>query len=106
MQRYAMNVFLVCFAAGCLTVAQAQTESGRKLTSSRPPAYPALARGMNLEGSVKLRVTVSPNGAAKSSEVLGGNAVFSKAAQDAVANWKWAPAPQETQVVVNLSFHP
>ena len=36
---------------------------------------------MNLEGSVKLRVTESPSGMAKSSEVLGGNAVFSKAAR-------------------------
>lgn len=61
---------------------------------------------MNLEGTVKLRVTVAPSGVAKSSEVLGGNAIFSKAAQDAVAGWKWAPASEDTQVLINLSFHP
>jgi len=106
MRRSATHIILACFVAGSLAVAQVQVDGGRKLTASKPPVYPALARGMNLEGSVKLRVTVSPNGVAKSSEVLGGNAIFSKAAQDAVASWKWVPASQESQVVVNLSFHP
>ena len=83
-----------------------QTESDRKLTTRTPLVYPSLARNLNLEGSVRLRVNVAPNGVVKSSEVLGGNAVFSKAAQDAVINWKWAPAPQESKELVNLSFHP
>jgi len=100
------STVFACFLGTALAFAQAQQEGTRKLTSSKPPVYPSLARGMNLEGSVKLRVTVSPSGTAKSTEVLGGNAVFSKAAQDAVATWKWAPAPQETQIVVNLAFHP
>ena len=83
-----------------------QTESGRKLTTRTPLVYPAIVRNLRLEGTVRLRVNVAPNGVAKSSEVLGGNAVFSKAAQEAVTNWKWAPAPQESQELVNLSFHP
>ncbi len=61
---------------------------------------------MNLEGSVRLRVTVSLGGMAKSSEVLGGNAVFSKAARRMRFYEEMGARPQETQVVVNLSFHP
>ena len=105
MRGYATNAIFACLVAGSLAVAQAQMDSGRKLARSRPPVYPSLEHGMNLEGSVKLRVTESPSGAAKSTEVLGGNAIFSKAAQDAVANWKWVLASQESQVVVNVSFH-
>lgn len=61
---------------------------------------------MNLAGLVRLRVTVAPDGAAKGIEVLGGNPVLAKAAQDAVARWKWAPAPHETKETVELRFHP
>lgn len=101
-----LRTIFVAFLGLSLGRVQAQEDVARKLTSSKPPVYPSLARGMNLEGNVKLRVTVSPNGTAKSSEVLGGNAVFSKAAQEAVSSWRWVPAAQETQIVVNLSFHP
>ena len=67
--------------------------------------YPAFLQRVNLEGSVRLRVTVAPNGTPKVSEVLGGSPAFAKAAQEAVANWKWVPAPEQTEVVVKLVFH-
>ena len=106
MHRRILCTIFVSFLGLSPTSVQAQQDMARKLTSSKPPVYPSLARGMNLEGNVKLRVTVSAGGTAKSTEVLGGNAVFSKAAQEAVASWRWVPAPQETQIVVNLNFHP
>lgn len=83
-----------------------QTESSRRIISSKPPVYPVLARSIRLDGSVKLRVSVAPSGAAKSIKVLGGNPVLSRAAEDAVTSWKWAPAAQESEELVNLSFHP
>jgi hypothetical protein len=42
----------------------------------------------------------------KSVRALGGNPVLLKAAEDAINNWKWAPAPQESQEIVELKFHP
>ena len=109
---YSIRRWVVATILGCLflgsvkPVAAQQAETARKRTSGNLPVYPQLARNLRLEGSVKLRVVVAPNGAAKSSEVLGGNAVFSKAAQEAVASWKWAPAQQESQELVFLNFHP
>ena len=95
-------VFAVLFAR-----AHAQsTDSPRKLINNKPPQYPAFLKSMKLEGNVRLRVTVAPNGTPKSSEVLGGNPAFAKAAQDAVANWKWVPAPEQSEVMVNFAFHP
>jgi len=93
--------------AAMLTGAQAQSADGsRKLINSKPPQYPSYLKSMNLEGSVRLRVTVAPNGTAKTTEVLGGSPAFVKAAQDAVAGWKWVPASEQSEVVVNLVFHP
>jgi len=90
-----------------LTGAQAQSaDNQRKLINSKPPQYPAFLKTMALEGSVRLRVVVAPNGTAKSSEVLGGSPAFAKAAQDAVSNWKWVPASEQSEVVVNLVFRP
>ena len=81
-------------------------ESGRHVTLRVPPVYPELARRMNLDGIVKVRVTVAPDGTAKATEVLGGNPLLAKAAQDAIARWKWAPAPRESTELVTLRFHP
>ena len=68
-------VFAVLFAR-----AHAQsTDSPRKLINNKPPQYPAFLKSMKLEGNVRLRVTVAPNGTPKSSEVLGGNPAFAKA---------------------------
>ena len=61
---------------------------------------------MNLEGTVKLTVTVTPNGSAKSVQAVGGSPLLIKAAEDAVPPWKWAPAPQESQELVVLRFTP
>lgn len=79
---------------------------GRRVTEKAAPVYPELARRLNLEGTVKLQVTVAPDGAVKHSEVLGGNPVLAKAAQDAVRKWRWVAAPQETKEQVQLIFRP
>jgi len=70
------------------------------------PAHPELARRLNLVGLVRLRVPVAPDGKPKLIEVVGGNPVLTKAAEDAVLRWKWAPGPQETKELVQLNFHP
>ena len=51
---------------------QDASELTRKVTSRVVPAYPELARAMNVKGSVRLQVVVAPNGTAKSVRVIGG----------------------------------
>jgi TonB family protein len=83
----------------------AQGESGARAVEARvPPAYPELAMRVHLQGLVRLRVTITPSGAPGASEVLGGNPVLVKAAQDAVAHWKWTPGPKETREIVEVKF--
>jgi TonB family protein len=92
-----------------LTVAAAPAQDStpqqaRKVLLRVNPAYPDLAKRLHLSGVVKLRATIAPNGSVKLVEPVGGNPVLLKAAQDAVSNWKFAPAPDETREVVELRF--
>ena len=83
-----------------------QPDGQRKILNQVIPHYPELARRVNLEGTVKLTVTVATNGSAKSVQAVGGSPLLIKAAEDAVHLWKWAPAPQESQELVVMRFTP
>ena len=82
----------------------AQNELDRKVKTKVPPAYPELARRMNIRGTVRLLVVVSPNGAVKDSRAVGGNPILVNSAQDAVRKWKFEPAQQESTGVVEFHF--
>ncbi|HEY1678467.1 MAG TPA: energy transducer TonB [Candidatus Sulfotelmatobacter sp.] len=103
------NLFLavaLILMAG-LAVAQNNSVSSaaeRKVTMRVPPVYPELAKKMHIFGVVKIEAVVKPNGMVKSTRVLGGNPVLLEAAKDAVAKWKFEPAPSETTEVVQLAF--
>jgi TonB family protein len=77
----------------------------RQLVQKVAPVYPNLAKRAHLCGVVKLRATIAPNGSVKAIELVGGNPVFIQAAQDAVAKWRYAPAPEETRQLVELDFN-
>lgn len=84
----------------------AEVGSARKVTSRVLPAYPSIAKNMNLTGSVKLEVVVTPSGGVKSIQVLGGSPVFSQAAEIAVRGWKWEKSEHETNERVEVRFNP
>jgi TonB family protein len=85
-------------------VAQETQASGRKIVSRVMPSYPELATKMNMQGVVKLQVTVAPNGTPKSIEVVGGNPVFVKSAENAVDKFRWAPAAEESKELIEIRF--
>ena len=93
-----------------LTVAllaqQDQTDITRKIVNRVTPRYPAMARVMNLRGSVKAEAVVQPNGMVKSSQVIGGHPVLVDAVQHAVYKWRWAPAAHETRELIEVKFDP
>jgi TonB family protein len=84
----------------------AQTESTRKVVNRVVPAYPEMARTMNLKGNVKVEVVVGPSGAVKSVEIRGGHPVLAKSAENAVFKWKWESATGETRELVEMKFNP
>lgn len=82
----------------------ATTASDRKVTSKVAPVYPELAKRMHLHGVVKVEAVVRPNGAVKTTRVLGGNPVLVDAALEAVGKWKFEAAQAESTEVVQVTF--
>jgi len=80
-------------------------ESKRKIKTKVAPAYPELAKRMNVAGKVKIEVVITPDGHVKSTRVVGGHPLLVQACQDAVKEWKFLPAPEETTQVVEFEFH-
>jgi TonB family protein len=80
-------------------------ESKRKVKTKTAPLYPELARRMNVGGKVKIEVVITPEGRVKSTRVVGGHPLLVQACQDAVKEWKFVPAPEETTQVVEFEFH-
>jgi TonB family protein len=88
-----------------LAFAQTTVEEGkRKVKTKVTPSVPELARRMNITGKVKIEVVIAPDGHVKSSRAMGGHPVLVQTCQDAVKEWKFEPAPEETTQVVEFDF--
>ena len=70
------------------------------------PAYPELAKKMNIAGTVKIEVVVAPNGSVKEARVVGGHPVLANAALDAAKKWRFDPAPAESTGIIDFKFEP
>ncbi len=97
--------FLSSFAFG-LCRAQETSEGNRQVVSRVNPQYPSLARGMKLQGSVKVEAVVAPDSSAKTVEIKSGHPLLAQAAHDAVQKWKWVPAQKETRELIEVKFNP
>jgi len=80
-------------------------EYKRKVKTRTAPQYPELAKRMNVAGKVKIAVVITPDGHVKSKRVVGGHPLLVQACQDAVKEWKFVAAPEETTQVVEFEFH-
>ncbi len=78
----------------------------RRAKSKVQPAYPELARKMNIAGTVKIEVVVAPNGTVKDARVVGGHPVLASAALDAAKKWRFEPASRESTGVIDFKFEP
>ena len=79
-------------------------ESKRKVKSKVAPAYPELAKRMNVVGKVKIEVIITPDGRVKSTRALGGHPLLVQSCIDAVKEWKFVAAPEESTQVVEFEF--
>jgi TonB family protein len=78
----------------------------RRAKSRVQPSYPELARKMNISGTVKVEVTVSPNGSVKEARIVGGHPVLANAALDAAKKWRFEPAAAESTGIIDFKFDP
>lgn len=93
-------------ALGASSFAQSASsdEGKRKVKSKVVPKYPDLAKRMSVTGKVKIEVTIAPDGKVKSTRALGGHPVLIQACQDAVQEWRFVPAPEESTQIVECDF--
>ena len=78
--------------------------SDRKLLAHPEPEYPALAQKLNLHGTVKVRVWVTPAGEVRRLEYIGGHPVLAEAALKAVKTWKFETGKDEATTIIELKF--
>jgi TonB family protein len=73
------------------------------------PVYPTIAKEQHSEGTVRLNVTVGPDGFVRGVALLGGPRLLVEAAERAVRQWRYTPTlldgkPVEFQREVDLTF--
>jgi len=68
------------------------------------PAYPELAKKLNLAGTVKVEVIVGADGKVKRTRVLGGHPVLAAEAEKAALQSEFDAGPKETTEVIEFRF--
>ncbi len=105
--KFAATAAVAFLLAGASTFSQTGStdETRRKVKSRTTPAYPELARRMNVTGKVKIEVVVAPDGRVKNTRVVGGHPLLVQTCQDALKEWKFVAASEETSQIVEFEFH-
>jgi len=76
----------------------------RKVKMKVAPIYPDLAKKMNVEGKVKVEVTITADGRVKTARVVGGSPLLTTSAVDAVKQWKFDAAPKDSTEIIEFEF--
>lgn len=91
--------------AGTLANGQQAEEGKRKAKTKVNPTYPELARRMNISGKVKIEVVIAPDGHVKSSRAIGGHPILVQPCVEAIKDWKFESAPEETTQLIEFTFN-
>jgi len=103
-RRFAQLMCLIAVFGIGTGIVIAQQETERKIVKKIEPEYPSVLRDKGIGGTVRLRVTVKPDGTVKDVQTLGGNAVLVESATRAVKQWHYAAAERETVIDVSIHF--
>jgi protein TonB len=79
------------------------------LIKSVDPVYPPMAKQMHIQGAVELLANIGKDGSIRTVKLISGDAVLSRAAIDAVKQWKYKPyylddQPVEIQTQITVNF--
>jgi TonB family protein len=93
-------------ADGVKTLAIEVRGSGveRKLITRIEPDYPETLKRLNIGGTVRLRLSISPKGNVEDCELLGGNPILGASAALAAKKWVYATGHSRTITEVSLQF--
>lgn len=106
-QKSLVSTALLVILGGQAFAQSTSTEEGkRKAKTKVAPVYPELAKRMNVVGKVKIEVIITPEGRVKSTRAVGGHPLLVQACLDAVKEWKFTAAPEESTQMVEFDFTP
>ena len=104
-KRIISAVAVSALAISLASAQQATVEEGKRKTKFRTnPQYSDLARRMALSGKVKIEIVIAPDGHVTSSRAIGGHPVLIQSCLDAVRDWKFESAPEETTQILEFEF--
>jgi TonB family protein len=82
----------------------APSEAKRQVKRLLTPQYPELAKKLNLSGTVRIEVTIAPDGTVKHTRILGGHPLLAASAEEAAQKSTFDPGPKETTEVIEFKF--
>lgn len=98
--------WIVFFPFAPRSHAQQDSKTDRKVATKVEPDYPPVLRMRQIGGTVRLEVTITPQGTVESARVLGGNPILAESAVTAVKKWKYVSAETTTTTTVSITFNP
>lgn len=103
-QPVAAFTLVLALASGGLRLHAQSSETKRQLKHMVTPQYPELAKKLNLSGTVRIEVTIGPDGIVKRSRILGGHPVLAAEAEHAADKCTFEPGPKETTETIEFKF--
>ena len=94
----------LCAVSAASLGAQSTPITRRPVRHLVTPAYPELAKKLNLTGTARIEVTIGPDGTVKHTRVIGGHPVLAAEAEHAAEKSTFEPASTETTEVIEFKF--
>jgi periplasmic protein TonB len=74
------------------------------------PRYPEIARTTRVEGAVLIKAVISTEGKIEQAQIISGSPLLSKAALDAIRQWRYRPyllneKPVEVETEITVNFY-
>lgn len=104
MFKLSLTTITLAICAAQVCAQSSQVEEKRPVKRLVQPIVPELATKLNLTGTVKIEVTIAPDGAVKTTRVVGGHPVLASAAESAAQKSTFQPGPRETVEVIEFKF--
>jgi len=95
---------VLAIASGGLRLHAQSSDTKRQVKHMVAPQFPELAKKLNLTGTVRIEVTIGPDGIVKRSRILGGHPVLAAEAEHAADKCTFEPGPKETTEIIEFKF--
>jgi TonB family protein len=104
--RWSLGILLALLALLTAFSGAQNDASARKVRSRVMPVYPELARKLNLVATVKVQVTVAPNGSVTQAKAIGGHPLLIAPSVEAAKGYRFEPAAETTTSIIEFHFAP